>query len=452
MEIVKFLNKYMGIGNSRSIKAKKNIIALFFLKGISVLVSFALLPLIIRYVSSVQYGIWLTLSSIISWISFFDIGFGNGLKNKLTEALAQENKILARTYVSTTYAILIILFFNVAIFSIPIVLNLDWIKILNAPNTMKEEFIYVVLIVVFNFCLQFILKLLNSILLAMQMPAWASLCDTCSQLMFLGVLSLLLLLGNGNLTKLALAIGGSQIFVLILFSIICFRTILKDLVPSWKFVKFGYSKEIMTLGIQFFFLQIISIVCYQTNNLIISHKIGPEEVTIYNIVFKYMSIINIIFVIIITPFWSAFTDAYVKHDYYWMKQMTCKLRKLVYLLSLFACFLTIISPFFYRLWIGNDLRIPIGLTVLMCVYQITQIWGTLFSSLLYGIGKIRLQLIGSLISGMVYIPLALLFSRLGGTKGIVVASICMSLIMMAWIGPIQLYRILNGRAKGIWNK
>ena len=70
MEIVKFLNKYMGIGNSRSIKAKKNIIALFFLKGISVLVSFALLPLIIRYVSSVQYGIWLTLSSIISWISF----------------------------------------------------------------------------------------------------------------------------------------------------------------------------------------------------------------------------------------------------------------------------------------------------------------------------------------------------------------------------------------------
>ena len=33
------------------------------------------------------YG--LTLSSIIGWFAFFDIGFGNGLRNKFAEAIAK---------------------------------------------------------------------------------------------------------------------------------------------------------------------------------------------------------------------------------------------------------------------------------------------------------------------------------------------------------------------------
>lgn len=452
MSIVRRLSDFVRIGSERSVKTKKNILALFFLKGISVLISFILFPLLISYVSSYQYGIWLTLSSIIGWISFFDIGFGNGLKNKLAAALATGNETLARTYVSTTYAILAMLFSGVALLSVPVVFWLDWVSILNAPVDMNEELVSVVLIVVFNFCFQFVLKLLNSILLAKQMPALASLGDTCSQFVCLLVIVVLMSFGQGNLVKLALATGGAQLFVLVTFSLICFRTFLRSLSPCWKSVKFRYAKEIMNLGVQFFFLQIIAIVCYQTNNIIISHRISPEEVTVYNVVFKYMSVINMLFVIIITPFWSAFTEAYVLKDYDWMKRMTRKLKRLVYALALVGVGLTLVSPLFYRIWIGDKLVIPFGLTVLMCIYQLSQIWGTLFSSLLYGIGKIRLQLIGSFVSGVVYIPLALFFSSLWGTKGVVVSSICLSLIAVAWMGPIQLSKILNGKATGIWNK
>ncbi len=82
--IINFLNK----GHIRSIGAKKNIFASFVIKGSSIIVGLFLVPLTINYLSPTKYGIWITLSSIIGWFSFFDIGLGNGLRNKFTEAVS----------------------------------------------------------------------------------------------------------------------------------------------------------------------------------------------------------------------------------------------------------------------------------------------------------------------------------------------------------------------------
>ena len=90
-------------GEERSVKIKKNITALVFLKGISVIIAFLLVPMTLHYLNSVQYGIWLTLSSIVAWMVYFDFGLGNGLRNKLAEALAQSDFELAKSYVSTAY-------------------------------------------------------------------------------------------------------------------------------------------------------------------------------------------------------------------------------------------------------------------------------------------------------------------------------------------------------------
>jgi len=93
-------------GHQRSVKAKKNILASFIIRGCNIAISLVLVPLTIHYVNPTQYGIWLTLSSIIGWFGFFDIGFGNGLRNKFAEAIAKGEHELARIYLSTTYAIL----------------------------------------------------------------------------------------------------------------------------------------------------------------------------------------------------------------------------------------------------------------------------------------------------------------------------------------------------------
>jgi hypothetical protein len=57
-----------------------------------------------------KYGSWLTLRSIILWFAFFDIGLGNGLRNKFTEAKAPGNLERTRIYISTAYGLLILIF------------------------------------------------------------------------------------------------------------------------------------------------------------------------------------------------------------------------------------------------------------------------------------------------------------------------------------------------------
>ena len=57
-------------GDSRSKVVAQNIVASVGIKGISIMVTFMLVPLTIGYVSPNLYGIWLTLSSFLTWLCF----------------------------------------------------------------------------------------------------------------------------------------------------------------------------------------------------------------------------------------------------------------------------------------------------------------------------------------------------------------------------------------------
>ncbi len=58
---VTFFNSFINKGHQRSVKAKKNIIASFFIKGLSIAISLIFVPLTINYIKPAQYGIWLTI-------------------------------------------------------------------------------------------------------------------------------------------------------------------------------------------------------------------------------------------------------------------------------------------------------------------------------------------------------------------------------------------------------
>ena len=106
LSLVTLVKGFISKGHQRSVKAKKNIITSFIIKGFSIILSLAFVPLTVSYVNPLRYGIWLALSSIIGWFSYFDIGFGNGLRNKFAESVAKKEYDRARIYVSTTYAVI----------------------------------------------------------------------------------------------------------------------------------------------------------------------------------------------------------------------------------------------------------------------------------------------------------------------------------------------------------
>jgi O-antigen/teichoic acid export membrane protein len=293
-----FIRDFFTKGNERSINAKKNIVFIAMLKGFSIAISIFLVPITIHYVNPTRYGIWLTLSSIVGWFYFFDIGLGNGLRNKFAEAIASGKTELARTYVSTTYAILTVIIAIVLLIFFCINPFLNWAKILNTPDDMASELSILALIVFSFFCLEFVLQLVTIILTANQQPAKASLFGFLGNLISLCIIFLLTKTTSGNLIYLGTIFSITPVLVLVASSLWFYTHSYKQFAPSIKFVKFHFARDLMGLGIKFFVIQIAAIILYQTSNIIIAHLFGPEQVTPYNIAYKYFGVITMTFSII----------------------------------------------------------------------------------------------------------------------------------------------------------
>ena len=231
-----------------------------------------------------------------------------------------------------------------------------------------------------------------------------------------------------------------------------FRTILKEYRPSVKYVRFSYAKDIMSLGIMFFFLSVLSIAFYQTNNLIISHYLGPEEVTVYNIAYRYLNVLPMIFTIIITPFWSAFAEAQVHNDYVWMKSVRRRLMQTIMLLGLAGLVMVLVSPVIYKVWIKDMVTVPVMVTLLVYLFQMFNMWGTLWTQLLSGLGKLRLQVICSTVCCVTYVPFGCWFCHKYGLYGLLAVSVGLQILCTAWFGVIQTNKLMNKTATGIWNK
>lgn len=447
-KLVDFLTK----GHERTLRAKKNISVMFLLKGLNIIVVLALVPLTINYLDPTRYGIWITLSSIVGWFGIFDIGLGHGLRNKFAEALASGDRRVARVYVSTTYAIISIITASALLLFYSISPFLNWAVILNVKSdiALDAELSILALIVFTFFCLRFVLKLIITILNADQRPALASTFDLFGNIIAFCVIYILTITTDGSLQYVGFVYSSAPVLVLIVSSIWFYKGKYSAYKPSIEHIDFSKASLLLNLGVKFFIIQIVGIVLYQTNNIIISHLYGPEQVTPYSIAYKYFSVLMIGFGIIITPFWSAFTEAWVKKDLGWIKTTMHQLFRLWGLLVIAAIVMFIISNWVFRVWVGDLVFVPNNIKALIVIWVLLNAWNGIFSHFLNGLSKIKIQLYLGVIAALLNIPLAIYLGIRIGIEGVLIANIIVTIFgVLAY--PVQYHKLINNKAEGIWN-
>jgi len=438
-------------GDERSVLVKKNIYFSFLIKGFSISISLLLVPLTLHYLSVYEFGVWLTLSSIFTWINYFDIGLGNGLRNRLAESMAEQDKKLGQIYVSTTFFILSLIVSVVFLIFLVLQPYLNWAEILNADPAKVADLNKVIILSFAFFCLNFLFKIIGIVYAAAQKPAFNDLITLLGSLLSLIIIFILTKTTEGTLMNVALAFSAAPTIILLMAYPITFYGYFKDFKPRIKAIKPYYAKDLMNLGVQFFVLQISGLVIFGTSNIIISRVLGPEQVAPYNIAFKYFSIATMVFNIIIAPMWSASTDAFAKGDLAWIKKYMNGMLRVSIFSSVGVIILILTSGIAYRLWVGTAVIIPFRLSFWMGIYTIVVLWSTCFSTFLFGIGKLKIQLINTVIVSCLFIPLALWLSKSMGITGIVIA-LCITNLSGAILNPVQYQKIITGKAAGLWNK
>jgi hypothetical protein len=95
-------------GKERYRRASLTASASIFSQALGVLISIVSVPLTVRYLGQERYGVWLTISSLMTWMTMTDFGLtGNALINLMSEAHGTDNRVLARQYASSTFWTLI---------------------------------------------------------------------------------------------------------------------------------------------------------------------------------------------------------------------------------------------------------------------------------------------------------------------------------------------------------
>ncbi|QHW00502.1 oligosaccharide flippase family protein [Spirosoma endbachense] len=445
-----YLRERIRNGHPRTRKAQFNTVLGLGVKGGGVLISLLLVPMTIDYLSKDTYGTWLTISSIVTMISFFDIGIGNGLRNKLSEAVSRREMILARAYVSTAYFIFGVLQLTFIVIFLLLFRYVPWQRILNTTID-NEQLQNVVLITAIAIAIKLVLDILSYVLFALQESGVVNLFNFLFNTLILIGTYLLTCFTKGDLIYLAIVTTFSPILVLLVSGFILYRKRLKAYKPTFRLANVKYAKSLLSLGYKFFVIQMAVIILFYTDNLIITQLFGPSEVATYNVSFRYFNAANTIFSILIAPYWSAFTEASVKNDTEWMKRTYINLKKMWLFFFALVIIMIIVAQPVCIMWVGDRVKVPILLNLIMGLNVVIICWNNITVTVTNGLGRINLQLFCSVFASLVNIPLAIYLGQ-GldlGSSGVILST-CISLLPAALIGYIQSKKLINNNAHGIW--
>ena len=438
--------------NERSNKVLVNVVLLFFLKGWSGVIQFLLVPLTLLCLDEYEYGIWLLVNSVLVWIDSFDIGLGNGLRNKIAEYIAKDKLDAARQAVSTTFAMLILIIIPISILLFVLVDHLDLYTLLNVDHSRIGDLVGIIQVSIGLICGTFILKFIGNVYLGHQRPAVNTLLVVGGQTLSMLIIAILpYMLQQVSLMHVAIAYTAAPLLIYAIAYPITFYRIYPKLKPSFFLFQRKMISELMGLGIKFFVLQLSGMILFTTSNLLISNLFGPDEVTPYQVVYKYFSFILMLVSIVITPIWSATTDAYVRGDMQWIRNLTHRMLRILMAFTMLVVILGFISPWIYPYWTLGKVEVPESMTILMGIYIIIIMFSLYFANILYGTGKIFVQMVTTLLEAVMFIPLAIWGSKLYGISGIIIALI-LSNLPCAITNVTQYYKIINGKARGIWAK
>lgn len=423
----------------------KNVSLGVLCKFFNMVIVFTTIPILLNYLEEEEYGIWVTIFSIINIVLFIDGGIGNGLKTKLTESLSLNKFNLAKTFISTAYISISLISFILFCIGAFLIFNINLNDLLNTtilPNSELQKVLFLTLILVLS---GFVLNLYKSFYYAKQQSSKVEFALLIYQILILITITILLNFFQRSLFYVALMYGISNLIIGVFFTGFFFRKN-KKIIPSIKFFSKEKVKDLMGLSLAFFIIQLCMIVIFTSDNLMIAKLIGPKEVASYDVVYKLFQVIITLTVITIDPFWALFSDAFQKKDFIWIKKTIIRLNKIFLFFILLIVIFYFSSEFIIKLWLKRDINISNNLIFFMAIFVLIRVYGIIYMTFLNGIGKVKLQMYLYIFGAIINVPLSIYFVNYLnlGSSGVILGTI-LSVLGLSIILPIETYKILKNK-------
>jgi O-antigen/teichoic acid export membrane protein len=415
-------------------------------RGMAMAVSAITLPLTVRYLGSLEYGIWVTISTTVVMLSVLDLGIANSLTNFISKAYAMEDKEMARDYFATAFWVTtgISLLLGIAIWFAWRVIDWQVLFHLHDAHLASQARTCVAISLGF-FLLTLPLNLANRVLSGYQQVHIANYFAMINSL--LGLVAIVsVILFRGTIVDLMITYCIAMLTGSVLLNLWLCMWYKPSLRPHFRAVKRGVVRELFGEGTLFFVLQLSGLVVFNSDNLVITHYLGASDVTPYSVAWRLTGYASMMQSLLVPALWPAFAEAYHRRDMDWVRTNYHRVMNgSILAVGVAAGFIGLFGRQIIRVWAGQPAVPGAALLWSMCFWAILASITINQALLMAATRRIQLQAVTASLAAVANLIFSIVLVQRLGAIGVLIATIGSYIVFIIAPQEWEVRRILRGR-------
>ena len=384
--------------------------------AVSVLTNLLLVPVMLHYMGSQQYGLWLTLQSLTAFTAFLDFGISNSALNAITAANAKKDYEQVGSLILTSFVTLAGIAAVIGLSAVAAWPLIPWDRICGAVAASSARDIATGGVVFAAYAAALLpLGFVERVAVAFQEGRLANVARAVAAIATVAT------------TAAVVQVGGS-------FTSMCLATTLPSLVVwvgtwvllgksrPWIFpgtLRFDLSRirQLSAAGMMFVGIQATAVLGSAVDNPIIAAIAGPAAVAVYGAHYKLFALVSVLSGLFLSPLWPAYADAEAHQERRWIiTTMTWSVRAAAACGIVLGCGLLAVFADVMRIWLADEISPNWMLASGMCAQVVLASIGTAYAMFWNGTHQLRLQLILGIVYVVVSLPLRAWVLRAAGVE------------------------------------
>jgi O-antigen/teichoic acid export membrane protein len=391
---------------------------------LAICVSVVSVPLTIGYLGGERYGAWVTIASVVTFLSITDFGLAASLTNALGKAQAEDAHALGQRLVSSALLMLSLIALAILIAGNALAAPVAALLFPNLQSPVaRAEIVPAVMIALSIFALNLPLLVSTRVLAAHQESALANLWNIAGSLGNLAAL-LVVIWFRGGLPWLVFGCFGFGLAANIACAAWLFGFHKPWLRPNLGGVDSVLVRSLFHDGWKFSVIGVGWMINWQTDNMVIAHFLGAAQVTPYAVTFSLFAIASGLQTLAYPNLWPAYTEAYAQGDYGWIrKTLRSNFKFSLFTTIAIVGFLTIFGTEIIQLWAGTAAVPPFPVLIWMALWRLMLSTLLVGSCLLNATGHLKGMTIYGTVTAVLNLTLSILLAKTYGISGVIAGTV-----------------------------
>jgi O-antigen/teichoic acid export membrane protein len=333
-------------------------------RGLRIVTTLVTVPLTLHYLGPERYGMWLTISSAITFFSFLDLGIGNALVNLVARAAGREDTKGVRAAVSSALLLLSVMVLALsALFALlyPLV---PWPRLFNVTSALAVREAGQAAAVFFGcWAATLVVRLAFRVNQSLQEIHLTNVWEALGNLVGLGLVILFIHQELG-LPWLVLALAGSPVLAGVGNAVELFAFRHRQYRPALRESSAHSMRLLVRMGGWFLLMQVGYQLVMNSSNIVVTQLLGPEHVPELAVPARLFALLGMLLNVMVMPLWAAYVEAIARGDMAWVRGTLRQSIVLTLKLSLApAVVLVALGRPLVALWVGEAVTPSLSLMI-----------------------------------------------------------------------------------------